>query len=440
MAIGYFEPDTKIPLVAGGTAIVKGKPLGEGGQGVVYRVSVGNEDYALKWYHKGVIREPDKFYKNLANNINKGKPNNSFLWPLFLTERKDGSFGYVMELRKNDLVELSRFLVVKARFASISAIINACLNITSAFRELRRRGYSYQDLNDSNFFFDPNTGDALICDNDNVAPDGENLGIAGKARYMAPEVVRGDFRPDVDTDQFSLAVILFLILFLNHPLEGQRVNDVDLLDDEEEKRLFGHEPVFIYDKDDNRNAPVRAVHSNVIRYWPMYPKLIREQFMKAFSKEAMMRAKGKTPPRLTDAEWRTTFIQLRDMLITCPCGSETFVPPGEDFSNCISCGIKIPRPSVLTRGRYSVTLFPGKKLYLCHVDPHSDDYETVCGEVVRNPKNEQVWGLKNLSDNHWTVTATDGTEQGIAKGEVAIIVKMKAINFGSGAATISHQS
>jgi len=438
--VNYFEPNTKIPLVHGGDAIVKGKPLGEGGQGVVYLVSVGDEDYALKWYHKGVIREPEKFYKNLANNINKGKPNNSFLWPLYLTERKDGSFGYVMELRKKNLIELSKFLMVKVRFASISAIINACLNITSAFRQLRRRGYSYQDLNDSNFFFDPKTGDALICDNDNVAPDGENLGIAGKARYMAPEVVRGDFLPDVDTDHFSLAVILFLILFLNHPLEGQRVNDIELLDDIEEKRLFGHEPIFIYDKDDRRNPPVRAVHSNVIRYWQLYPKLIREQFTRAFSKEAMARVKDKTPPRLTDDEWRTTFIQLRDMLITCPCGAETFVPPDEDFSNCIHCGIKIPRPSVLTRGRYNVILFPGKKLYLCHVDPDNDDYETVCGEIIRNPKNERIWGLKNMSDHQWTVTATDGADKTIAKGEVAVIVKIKSINFGTSTATINHQN
>jgi len=446
MAIGYFEPGKKIQLVHGGTAVVKGKPLGEGGQGVVYLVSIGNEEYALKWYHKTAIKDPDAFYKNLGNNINKGKPNNSFLWPLYLTEREDGSFGYVMELRQKNFIELSRFLVVKARFASISAIINACLNITSAFRDLHHKGYSYQDLNDSNFFFDPKTGDTLICDNDNVAPDRTNLGIAGKARYMAPEVVRGEFKPDVDTDQFSLAVILFLILFLNHPLEGQRVNDVDLLDDEEEKKLFGVEPIFIYDKDDTRNTPVRAVHVNVLRFWPLYPKLIKEQFMRAFSKEAMARAKDTTPPRLTDREWRTAFIQLRDMLVTCPCGGETFIPPDEESSKCIHCGIKIPRPSVLKRGRYNVTLFPGKKLYKCHVDTNSDDYETVWGEVVRSPKNEQVWGLKNTSDTQWLVTKTDGTETEVAKGQVAIIVTTKAINFGTGTATstgtatINHQS
>jgi len=216
------------------------------------------------------------------------------------------------------------------------------------------------------------------------------------------------------------------------------VNDIELLDDIEEKRLFGNEPIFIYDKDDQRNRPVRAVHGNVIRYWQMYPKLIREQFTRAFSKEAMSRVKDKTPPRLTDDEWRTTFIQLRDMLITCPCGGETFVPPDEDFSNCIHCGIKIPRPSVLTRGRYNVILFPGKKLYLCHVDQNSDDYETVCGEIIRNPKNEQIWGLKNMSDHQWIVTATDGTDKTIAKDEVAVIVKIKSINFGTGIATINH--
>ena len=34
----------------------------------------------------------------------------------------------------------------------------------------------------------PETGDVLICDNDNVAPEGVTSGILGKARYMAPEL------------------------------------------------------------------------------------------------------------------------------------------------------------------------------------------------------------------------------------------------------------
>ena len=44
------------------------------------------------------------------------------------------------------------------------------------------------------------TGDVLICDNDNVAPYGTNLGIAGKCRYMIIPYA-------------SNGVIVFLILF-----------------------------------------------------------------------------------------------------------------------------------------------------------------------------------------------------------------------------------
>ena len=183
---------------------------------------MNGKDYALKWYHNGAIANPKRFYKNLTDNIAKGAPTSAFLWPLYLTEPKDGSFGYIMNLREKKYKDFSDFLLVKVRFGSISAAITACLNITNGFRDLHRKGFSYQDLNDGNFFIDPQTGDVLICDNDNVSPFGDNLGIAGKARYMAPEVVRNIKKPNTMTDRFSLAVILFRILFLDHPLEGKQ--------------------------------------------------------------------------------------------------------------------------------------------------------------------------------------------------------------------------
>ena len=67
-----------------------------------------------------------------------------------------------------------------------------CISLCTAFKRLHEEGYSYQDLNDGSFFFDPHTGELLICDNDNVTADKKNLGVLGKMRYMAPEIVRGD--------------------------------------------------------------------------------------------------------------------------------------------------------------------------------------------------------------------------------------------------------
>lgn len=421
----YFGKMTKIPLTSGEIAIISDK-LGEGGQGVVYRVSVGTTEYALKWYHPNTLSNPSRFYKNLANNVRDGAPTKAFLWPLYLAQEQGDSFGYIMNLRAKTYKDFSEFLLAKVRFGSIAAAINACLCITNGFRDLHRLGFSYQDLNDGNFFIEPHSGEVLICDNDNVAPYGESLGIAGKARYMAPEVVRNISKPNVMTDRFSLAVILFRILFLDHPLEGKKVL-VPCLTEELELKFYGKEPIFIYDPNDDSNRPVRGVHGNVIRFWQLYPKFIRDKFIAAFTKEAM----HGTKPRVTDNEWQILFTQLRDLLIVCPCGSETFLLPDADSSICLGCGVKIPRPSVLSVQKYKIPLFPGKQLYRCHIDNDSDEYREVCGEVVRNPKNPQLWGLVNKSKKAWVVTYTDNTVKTIAPNEVVLIIKTREINFGN---------
>ena len=195
-----FSIGSAVALKNGQTAYIKDK-LGEGGQGNVYLVSIDNKAYALKWYHKKAVNENDKFYANIANNIAQGAPTSAFIWPRYLTEIIDGEFGYVMDLVPDEYKCFSDFLLTKEKFPSISVVVNAALNITNGFRELHRKGFSYQDLNDGNFFINPRNGDVLICDTDNVAPYGESLGIAGKARYMAPEVVRNIKSPDIYYDR-----------------------------------------------------------------------------------------------------------------------------------------------------------------------------------------------------------------------------------------------
>ncbi len=421
---GKFTKGDKITLLNGDVAKIIEK-LGEGGQGTVYRVKIGKKEYALKWYHKDAVTNPKKFYKNLENNIAHGAPSDAFLWPLFLTEQNGGSFGYVMELRPGNYKEFSEFLLARVRFASLSAAVNAALGITNGFRELHRRGFSYQDLNDGNFFIDPSDGAVLICDNDNVAPYGENLGIAGKARYMAPEVVRNKKKPDIMTDRFSLTVVLFRLLFLDHPLEGKRVVESPCLTEELELKYYGKDPIFIFDKTDDSNRPVRGIHANALRFWPLYPKFIREKFEAALSRDVMQ---GKAT-RPTDNEWQIAFTCLRDCIVTCPCGGETFLEFNSD-SICINCGAKLPKPPVLsTQNRYKVALFPGVKLYRCHTDRDSDDYRETVGEVLRNPKQPGIWGLRNLSEQVWNVEYKDGSIKSLGKSEVAVITKIKQIHF-----------
>ena len=405
--------------------------LGEGGQGIIYRVRFRKEYYALKWYKK---IESQRFYDNLKENVARGSPAPTFLWPLAVTEKDEkGGFGYVMQVKPDCYKDFSLFILNRVKFSSFAAVINAALQITASFKTLHNKGLSYQDLNDGNFFIDPATGEVLICDNDNVAPYGESLGIAGKARYMAPEVVRNITRPNVMTDRFSLTVVLFRLLFLDHPLEGRRVVEAPCLTEELELKFYGKNPVFVYDPLDNSNRPVRGVHANVVRFWPMYPKFIRDKFVEALSQEAMHGQK----PRPTDNDWQQCFTRLRDCIVTCSCGEETFLAPGED-SFCINCGRKIPKPPALNchNGKYEPPLFPGVKLYRCHVDKLSDDYCEVIGEVVRNPKNPGVWGLRNLSDMVWNAETQDGEIRPVGRGQIAPVMQIKALHFPNGTGNV----
>lgn len=126
-----------------------------------------------------------------------------------------------MDLCPSDYCEFDDILLAKKEFSSFTAMINCTLNIVSAFRVLHRRGYVYQDLNNGNFFVRVSDGDVLICDNDNVSDSDKPSGIAGKARYMAPSVVKGGI-PNRFTDRFSLGVCLFMLFMRCHPLEGVR--------------------------------------------------------------------------------------------------------------------------------------------------------------------------------------------------------------------------
>lgn len=424
-----FEQGQKLAVVGGKELEVLNK-LGEGGQGEVYRVRFGDGEYALKWYFAGKMKDPQRFYDNIQNNINQGAPTDSFLWPKAITEWKDETFGYIMDLRPSEYKDFSRFLLAKERFGSTEAVINAALSIVNAFRALHDRGFSYQDLNDGNFFVNPVDGSVLICDNDNVAPWGDNLGIAGKCRYMAPEVVTGKELPNTSTDRFSLAVVLFMLLFLNHPLEGKRTM-CPCLTDEHEKRFYGTEPVFIFDPSDDTNRPVRGVHSNVIRFWPLYPAFLREAFCEAFSKESMVGQD--VQHRMTEKAWQETFMRLKDCLIECPsCHEETFIDTTCDKYICMSCGISMPIPPVLKTKKTEVVLLPGEPITARQVSSSATEDELIIGKVVESKAHPGSIGIRNVSNNSWIGITPNGDEKTFDPGKVIPIKRGLKINFSNG--------
>lgn len=424
-----FESGKKIKLDGGKELEVIDK-LGEGGQGEVYRVKYEGGTYALKWYFAGKMKEPQRFYDNILNNIKQGSPSPAFLWPKAITEWESGTYGYVMDLRPTEYKDFSKFLLAKERFANTGAVINAALSIVNAFRSLHDRGFSYQDLNDGNFFVNPKNGDVLICDNDNVAPWGENLGIAGKCRYMAPEVVTGDSLPNTSTDRFSLAVVLFMLLFLNHPLEGKRTM-CPCLTDAHERRFYGTEPMFMFDPNNDSNRPVRGVHSNVIRFWPVFPEFLHEAFITAFSQECMIG--NDIQHRVTEKAWQETFMRLKDCLVECPsCHDETFIDTTGSQYSCMSCGISMPTPPVLKTKKTEVVLLPNIAVTARQISNSATEEELIVGKVVESKARAGAIGLRNVSNNSWIGITPNGDERTFDPGKVVPIKRGLKINFSGG--------
>ena len=64
---------------------------------------------------------------------------------------------------------------------------------------------------------------------------------------MAPEIVRGEAKPTTESDLFSLAVLLFYMLMMHHPLEGKKESDIKAFDLPAMNKIYGLEPVFIFD-------------------------------------------------------------------------------------------------------------------------------------------------------------------------------------------------
>ena len=398
--------------------------LGEGGQGAVYRAECGGRAMALKWFSKGKIKNPEKFRENIKNNISHGKPTDAFLWPEDVTEWIDGSFGYIMPLRPPKYSDFSDYLLARVSFKSVRALVNAALRITEGFAALHRAGFNYQDLNDGNFFVDFATGDVLICDNDNVMGHGYSSGIAGKCRYMAPEVVTGK-KPDRQTDRYSLAVVLFLLLFGNHPLEGKATNP-PCMTEELERKYYGVNPIFICDPDDKSNVPIPGIHKSVIAKWPLYPQYIRDAFVNAFGRERLLGIK----PRMMEKEWLDIFIRLRSEIVTCRCGRENF-SDAEKGAAC-KCGRIIKILDYIKLKKMNVPLFPAQYLYACHTVNDSEDFGTVTAEVVASKNNRGHIGLKNLSEYSWYVSGNDGKSSPISKNDVIKIESGAIIDFGRG--------
>ena len=152
-------------------------------------------------------------------------------------------------------------------------------------------------------------------------------------------------------------------------------------------------------------------------FWPVYPSYIRELFERAFSSEVML----KKAPRVLEREWLNAFIRFKASIVICPhCKCETFITErGEN--TCIECKKEIVAPNAVQFGMVTIPLYPKSKIMLWQVDASQNDVEMVLGEVVANPNDPNMFGIKNVSTISWKINLPNGTQKPLVPGAVVPI-------------------
>jgi serine/threonine protein kinase len=342
------------------------------------------------------------------------------------------AFGYVMPLREARFRPITQLMKRQVE-PTFRVLATVGLELSHSFFQLHSKGLCYRDISFGNVLFDPHTGQILICDNDNVTVDGDQSGgVLGTPRFMAPEVVRGEALPSRQTDLFSLSVLLFYVFILHHPLEGAREAAIHSLDLPAMRRLYGTDPIFIFDPDDSSNRPLPNHHRNALELWPIYPQFLRDLFLQAFTVGLEDAQHG----RVVESVWRAAMVRLRDSIVYCSgCGLESFhdpiAPANSDRLSCWSCGRELQLPPHLIVDRQAIMLNHDCQLFPHHIDPaRPHDFSSPQACVVQHPEGSK-WGLRNLSSRAWRVQSPHRREEVVEPGMHVTLSVGARIDFGS---------
>ena len=393
--------------------------LGAGGQGEVYKAQLAGEDVAVKWFFPPMATPEQRASMELL--IRKGAPSEHFLYPMEITTAAGvPGFGYIMPLRPKRFKNIVDLMTRRIE-PTFRALATASFNLAHNYLLLHSQGICYRDISFGNAFFDPDTGDVLIADNDNVSVDGAGvLGVLGTPRFMAPEIVRGEAVPSTQTDLFSLSVLIFYMLMVAHPLEGAKEAAIKAMDLPAMNKIYGKEPIFIFDPNDDSNRPVPGIHDNALAFWRIYPQFLRDIFIRAFT----IGIKDPKNGRVRESEWRGEMIKLRDAIFYCSnCSLENFYDSmavkasGGNAGLCWACAAQLQLPPRIRIGKSVVMLNHDTQLFPHHIDDALlYDFSAPVAAVAVHPTQPNVWGLKNLSQNSWAITAADGSLKDVHRG------------------------
>lgn len=314
--------------------------IGQGAQGIIY--GTNDEKYVVKFYKKeSELKERKKLRK--LNWLLKIDYPDQFIKPIDIIEKP--YVGYVMKKVKGH-ISLNKLLIPNREMSftdwynkETGGLYRRLLvgqKIALQFANLHRYNKAYCDLSGNNILVNENTDTNSVCmiDIDNIyIPGADEVNVLGTSRYMAPEILTKQLDPDIFTDSYSLAVILFELLKAGHPYIGDFIEDGT--PDQMAEAYKGLYP-YVEDPETDLNRSSQMLPSDVV-----FTSKLKELFQVTF-----VDGKENRIQRIRAQEYALAFQRASNLVVKCQkCGNWHYAKPDDNHNyTCPWCDEPYEKP------------------------------------------------------------------------------------------------
>lgn len=200
-----------------------------------------------------------------------------------LLEKKPEKFYPISEMWNEDISK--RIVFTDAIF-----MFRSCLNISKAIRLAHYKGFVLMGDIYNNVYINPNSGDVKISPRILVLNDHNIISSESATEWCPLFSIHngGEYKPSIDVDEYILALIIYRILLINHPMEGKKCLE-----------CIGSLPsTYTFDPNDDSNRPIYFWGNDALVRQRLIPNAMKSLFERTFVNGAV--TPGKLVPEI---EW-----------------------------------------------------------------------------------------------------------------------------------------
>ncbi|MEP7198076.1 MAG: protein kinase [Saprospiraceae bacterium] len=257
--------NNQIPVGNKGNYILAAQ-LGRGGEGTVFEVN-NHPNLVVKIYNENITQERESKLKYMVQ-LGRNEITNFSAWPLDILYLKGKPIGFAMK-KLDGFVHLHKVYMPFDRKNLFPArgnnfLIHVATNLAKAFSSLNNQNIIVGDVNESNILVNK---DGIVnfidCDSFQIKFNNQYYFCeVGVTRYTPPELLmKGSFENVVrtcNTDSFSLAILIFQLLFLGrHPFAGINKSNIEI--DEEYAIKNGYFAYSLNNKNNLLHPPIDSL-------------------------------------------------------------------------------------------------------------------------------------------------------------------------------------